>query len=40
MQLKGLLNQYLNAKVNDELIVPPAATIAMNQQAAQTSAEG
>ena len=39
-QLKALINQYLNAKVNDELIVPPAATIAMNQQAAQTSAEG
>ena len=38
-QLKALINQYLNAKVNDELIVPPAATIAMNQQAAQTSAE-
>merc|ERR1712138_140067 len=31
-QLKALINQYLNAKVNDELIVPPAATIAMNQQ--------
>ena len=27
MQLKGLLNQYLNAKVNDELIVPPTETI-------------
>ena len=32
---QGLINQYLNAKVNDEFIaVPPAATIAMNQQAA------
>ena len=27
MQLKGLLNQYLNARVNDELIVPPTDTI-------------
>ena len=29
-QLKALINQYLNARVNDELIVPPAATIQMN----------
>ena len=27
VQLKALINQYLNAKVNEELIVPPSNTI-------------
>ena len=27
VQLKSLINQYLNAKVNEELIVPPSNTI-------------
>ena len=29
VQLKALINQYLNAKVNDELIVPPSSTITL-----------
>ena len=44
VQLKALINQYLNAKVNDELIVPPSSTITLPGRdrpgAAITWAEG